>query len=411
MKNNNVPEIRFPGFADDWGQSKLGKLYKTYSGMTPLRSNLSNFDNPTTPWIKTTDLRNSSIINNEENISDIAAKKLRLLSKGTVLIAMYGGFNQIGRTGLLTYPATINQALTALEPIKKIEPYFLLTELNYRINYWKKLAASSRKDPNITKRDVEGFNLNYPSIEEQNKISTFFKQLDDTIALHQQELTTLKKTKQGFLQMMFPKEGEKVPEIRFPGFADDWEQRKLGDILDLLKDGSHGTHIDVAEGIYLLSAKNIKNSQIIIDKSTDRKISEDEYNSIHKNFTLQKGDVLLTIVGSIGEAAILGNPNNITFQRSVAYLRPNKDLQAPFLLTTINGPVFQSELKKRQVVSAQPGIYLGDLALISIQIPSLTEQQRIGIFFKQLDDTIALHQRELEILKETKKAFLQKMFV
>jgi len=182
-------------------------------------------------------------------------------------------------------------------------------------------------------------------------------------------------------------------------------------MLDLLKDGSHGTHKDVTEGIYLLSAKNIKNSQIVIDESTDRKISEDEYNSIHKNFSLQKDDVLLTIVGSIGESAILRNPNNITFQRSVAYLRPNRDLQAQFLLTTINGPIFQSELKKRQVVSAQPGIYLGDLALIPIQIPSVTEQQKVGALFKQLNDTITLHQRKLELLKEIKKAFLQKMFV
>ncbi|MFN6753068.1 restriction endonuclease subunit S [Enterococcus faecium] len=199
------------------------------------------------------------------------------------------------------------------------------------------------------------------------------------------------------------------PEIRFPGFTEDWELRKLGEILVLLKDGTHGTHKDVDEGMYLLSAKNIKNGKINIDES-DRIISEDEYKSIHKNFNLEKGDVLLTIVGSIGEAAVLENPFKLTFQRSVAYLRPNGTLTSQFLYTTIMSTKFQRELKKRQVVSAQPGIYLGDLSMIPIELPCMEEQQKIGTFFKQLDDTITLHQRKLDLLKETKKGFLQKMF-
>ncbi|EMF0043056.1 restriction endonuclease subunit S [Enterococcus hirae] len=199
------------------------------------------------------------------------------------------------------------------------------------------------------------------------------------------------------------------PEIRFPGSTEDWELRKLGEILVLLKDGTHGTHKDVDEGMYLLSAKNIKNGKINIDES-DRIISEDEYKSIHKNFNLEKGDVLLTIVGSIGEAAVLENPFKLTFQRSVAYLRPNGTLTSQFLYTTIMSTKFQRELKKRQVVSAQPGIYLGDLSMIPIELPCMEEQQKIGTFFKQLDDTITLHQRKLDLLKETKKGFLQKMF-
>lgn len=142
-----------------------------------------------------------------------------------------------------------------------------------------------------------------------------------------------------------------------------------------------------------MSAKNIKNGQIIIDNLSDRKISEEEYKSIHKNFVLKKGDVLLTIVGSIGETAIIETTNKITFQRSVAYLRPNKELQSEFLVTTISSNKFQLELKKRQVVSAQPGIYLGDLSIIPIQLPNLKEQQQIGTFFQQLDNLITLHQR------------------
>ncbi|MDM8214063.1 restriction endonuclease subunit S [Enterococcus hirae] len=202
---------------------------------------------------------------------------------------------------------------------------------------------------------------------------------------------------------------KKTPEIRFKGFTDDWEQRKLGSKLSLLKDGTHGTHIDCEEGPYLLSAKNIKNGIVNITTS-ERKISFEEFEKIHSKFKLEKDDILLTIVGSIGEAAILKNNEHITFQRSVAYLRP-KSMDTHFLYTLITGPEFQKELKNRQVVSAQPGIYLGDLDKIPVSFPNdIAEQYQIGQFFKQLDDAITLHQRKLELLQQTKKGFLQKIF-
>ncbi len=197
------PDIRFEHFEDVWEQRKLGELYKIYSGMTPYRGDSSNYDNPEVPWIKTTDLKNKTIDTNEEDISNKAANKLKLHPNNTVLVAMYGGFNQIGRTGLLTYPATINQALAALEPNEKIIPYFLIMQLNFRINEWKRVAASSRKDPNITKKDVENFALNYPKFEEQTQIGKFFKQLDETITLQEKKLENMKQIKKAFLQKMF----------------------------------------------------------------------------------------------------------------------------------------------------------------------------------------------------------------
>jgi len=380
------PEIRFPGFTDDWVQRKFKDILKIHSSKNYLA---------------------------EPSIDG----KYMIIQQGDNPIAGYADGNPM--EDIYDFTLFGDHTVSLFKPTS---PFFVATDGikilsvdgfdgNYLFNTLQRYKPESqgyKRHFTILKNEDVWYTKNN---KEQHKIGSFFKQLDETITLHQRKLDLLKEQKKGFLQKMFPKNGEKVPEIRFPGFPDDWEHRKLGDMLDLLKDGSHGTHKDVTEGIYLLSAKNIKNSQIVIDESTDRKISEDEYNSIHKNFSLQKDDVLLTIVGSIGESAILRNPNNITFQRSVAYLRPNRDLQAQFLLTTINGPIFQSELKKRQVVSAQPGIYLGDLALIPIQIPSVTEQQKVGALFKQLNDTITLHQRKLELLKEIKKAFLQKMFV
>ena len=165
-------------------------------------------------------------------------------------------------------------------------------------------------------------------------------------------------------------------------------------MLSLLKDGTHGTHQDAEEGPYLLSAKNIKNGQIIIDDSSDRKISEDEFNQIHTKFTLENGDILLTIVGSIGESAILESAGKFTFQRSVAFLRPSEEMTSRFLKTEIESVQFQKELNDRKSQSAQPGVYLGDLSKIPIYITSKEEQKKIGKYFSHLDNLITLHHRK-----------------
>ena len=206
-------------------------------------------------------------------------------------------------------------------------------------------------------------------------------------------------------------EKKNVPKLRFPEFTEPWEQRKLGDVLVLLKDGTHGTHKDAESGPLLLSAKNIKNGTIQWDES-DRRISEDEYNNIHSNFKLQKGDVLLTIVGSIGETAILSQSKGVTFQRSVAFLRPSDKISSEFLYSEIQGQKFQKALNVRKSTSAQPGIYLGDLGTIPIEFPTSDEEQmQIGSYFQNLDNLITLHQRELDHLKLLKKGMLQQMFV
>ena len=201
-----------------------------------------------------------------------------------------------------------------------------------------------------------------------------------------------------------------TPRIRFKGFTDDWEQRKLGDSLLLLKDGTHGTHVDANEGPLLLSAKNIKDGTIKWD-DTDRRISLEEYEKIHSKFNLKSGDVLLTIVGSIGETAILQDSESLTFQRSVAFLRPQNDITSEFLYSEIQSEHFQKELESRKSTSAQPGIYLGDLAEIPLYFPFvIDEQKKIGSYFANLDHLITLHQRKCDETKKLKKFMLQKMF-
>jgi len=138
-----------------WSLKKLGEIFDITSGTTPSRVVNEYFEKGTHLWVKTTDLNNNFISDTEEKVTDLAMKEtsLKKLPVGTVLVAMYGGFNQIGRTGLLQKEASVNQALSAILPKRDIvEPYFLLNWLNCKVEDWKNFAASSRKDPNITKR-------------------------------------------------------------------------------------------------------------------------------------------------------------------------------------------------------------------------------------------------------------------
>ena len=184
----------------------------------------------------------------------------------------------------------------------------------------------------------------------------------------------------------------------------------MNEVLSFLKDGTHGTHADDENGPLLLSAKNIKNGKIICDE-TDRRISEEEYEKIHTNFSLEVGDVLLTIVGSIGETAILKDCSSISFQRSVAFLRPNGTITSDFLYSEIQTQKFQNELDSRKSTSAQPGIYLGDLSEVPIVFTTnLDEQAKIGDYFNNLDHLITLHQQKITLLTKLKKAMLEKMF-
>lgn len=237
-------------------------------------------------------------------------------------------------------------------------------------------ASVCRK--NILWEELYKQELVVPAIEEQTVIGTYFEQFDQLITLHQCKSNFCKKNE-----------------------VNAWEQRKLGDVLETIKDGTHGTHQDANEGPLLLSAKNIRNGTIIWDES-DRRISINEYEKIHSKFKLKKNDVLLTIVGSIGETAILKDISGITFQRSVAFLRTSEQITPEFLCSEIQTQQFQKKLNDRKSTSAQPGIYLGDLSEIPfVYSKNKDEQVKIGQYFSNLDKLITLHQWECNINENT----------
>lgn len=200
-----LPQIRFAEFqnASEWEERTLAGIAEIRSGTTPARANPEYYVGGSIPWVKTTDLNNSFITNTEESVTPLA--KVRVNPVGSILIAMYGGFNQIGRTGCLSIPSATNQAISVLVVDRtKARPAYVLAWLNAKVSTWKRIASSSRKDPNITGADVARFSIYLPQISEQDRIVSCLSSLDELIAAQVNKLGALMTHKQGLMQQLFP---------------------------------------------------------------------------------------------------------------------------------------------------------------------------------------------------------------
>lgn len=189
-----------------WELVQIQDIGTLKSGTTPSRSEQERyFESGTIPWIKTMDLNNGEVISTKERITDVALEEtsLTVLPVNTVLVAMYGGFKQIGRTGLLRVKATINQALTGIIVNETlVNPYYLQLWLNAKVNYWKNFAASSRKDPNVTKSDVLKFPVALPTLSEQKKIVDILSSVNRKIENEMKKLSQLQGLKEGLMQSL-----------------------------------------------------------------------------------------------------------------------------------------------------------------------------------------------------------------
>ena len=402
----SIPKMRFYGYDSPWKVSKLGELFEIYSGNTPSRSDRNNYDNGTIPWIKTTDLNNSLIYVNEEKITDHGAKKLKTLPKNTILIAMYGGFNQIGRTGLLTYPATINQALASLLPVKEINSYFLLYYLNLRKDSWRNVAASSRKDPNITKNDVEKFIISFPSLEEQSAIGSLFHTLDDLLASYKDNLANYQSLKATMLSKMFPKAGQTVPEIRLDGFEGGWEVKELGDVVKFYSGLTYKPSDVLSCGTLVLRSSNVRDGELIYIDNVF--VNPDIVNCQN----VKSGDIVVVVRNGsrdlIGKHALIRSemPKTVigAFMTGVRCDNPE------FINALLDTKMFISEIH-RNLGSTINQITTGNFKRMKFYFPLKDEQQAIGAYFSNLDNLIAAHQEKISQLETLKKKLLQDMFM
>lgn len=273
--------------------------------------------------------------------------------------------------------------------------------LNFDI---KKLSFGTGQ-PLIKASELKNQNLLIPiSNSEKEQISVYFCNLDRLITLHQNKYDKLTNIKKAMLEKMFPKNGANVPEIRFKGFSDDWERRKLEEVVDIY-DGVHQTPEYKDSGIMFLSVENITTLK------SNKYISEESFKKDYKVYP-QKGDILMTRIGDVGTPNVVETMEKLAFYVSLALLKPT-NIESYFLCNAIQSSLFQKRLRDRTLITAIPQkINKEEIGKIDIILSTFVQEQRqIGAFFKQLDKLIVLHQKRVEKLQSIKKACIEKMFV
>ena len=258
---------------------------------------------------------------------------------------------------------------------------------------------------NVTSDTMSAMPLPYPPLPEQEKIAEILQTQDKLIALQQKKIEELKKLKKAYLSKMFPKKGCNVPEIRFPGFTDPWEQRKLRGMASLITKGTTPLDKSNTGVVNFVKIESIDESSGNI--TITQKISLDEHNGYLHRSQLKENDILFSIAGTLGRVTSVKSsilPANTN--QALAIIRL-KDGCLDYVKTYLKGKAVADFIKKNPTIGAQPNLSLEQVANLEIAIPSEDEQKKIGAFFQQLDNLITLHQRKLEEMKIYKKSLMQ----
>ena len=402
----SYPQLRFKGFTDPWEERKLSSISERVT-----RKNKNNESTlPLTISAQDGLVDQNDFFNKQVASRDVTGYFLVKNGEFAYNKSYSNGYPWGAIKRLDKYDMGVLSTLYIVFRPTKINSQFLVSY--YDTTRWyrevsKNAAEGARNHGLLNIAPTDFFNtlLVVPKIvDEQQKIGSFFKQLDDTIALHQRKLAKLKELKQGYLQKLFPRNGSKFPQLRFAGFADAWEQRKLGELGKIYTGNTPKTSdldnwTDNKEGHIWITPTDIHK---LIMSDSDRHLSEQGWSKARK---IPENSVLITSIASIGKNTINAVP--VAFNQQINAIVPEKN-DSYFILSAMIKDTARFASVAGQTATAI--INKTTFEKFQIATPSYEEQQKIGLFFKQLDNTIDLHQRKLEKLQELKKGYLQKMF-
>ncbi|MEB3376753.1 restriction endonuclease subunit S (plasmid) [Pediococcus pentosaceus] len=410
--SNKVPQLRFNGYSDAWVQRKLADLSDGFS--YGLNAAAKEYDG-VHGYLRITDIDEVSHSFLPEGLTSPNIPEDQLtdyrMDEQSIVYARTGA--STGKTyiyrdsdGELYYAGFLIRQKVNKETSAQFVYQNTLTKAWER---YVQVMSQRSGQPGINAQEVGRFELAIPERAEQDKIAHLFNSLDNLIAANQRKLDLLKEQKKGYLQKMFPKNGAKVPELRFAGFADDWEERKLGEHAKYRRGSfpqpyGNKEWYDGEGAMPFVQVVDVTNKLTLVE-NTKQKISKLAQS---KSVFVPKGTVVVTLQGSIGRVAIT-QYDSFVDRTLLIFEDYEKETDERFWAYTIQKKFEIEKLKA-------PGgtiktITKEALSSFDVHLPQFKEQAKIGSFFKQLDDTIALHQRKLDLLKEQKKGYLQKMFV
>ncbi|NSH03932.1 restriction endonuclease subunit S [Anaerostipes hadrus] len=407
------PKIRFKGYEEDWEQRKLGDIAEFSKGSGYSKGDLIESGTPIILYGRLYTKYETSI---SEVDTYVEAKDGSVYSKGGEVIVPASGetAEDIARAATVDKSGVIlGGDLNVVSPNEDINSAFLAISISHG-NSQRELAkkAQGKSIVHIHNEEIKNLVVPFPTKAEQNKIVEYFSSLDNLITLHQRKCEETKKLKKYMLQKMFPQNGKRVPEIRFVGFTEDWEQRKLSDITLKIGSGktpSGGKNAYVDDGIPLIRSQNINNDRVDLE---DIVFIDEETDNSMENSRVFTDDVLLNITGaSIGRSAVYRGKDKANVNQHVCIIRPTKDFDSDFIQLNLASNFGQKQIDASQAGGGREGLNFQEIGKMSFMFPSNQEQMKIGVYFNHIDYLITLHQRKYEELQKIKKFMLQNMFI
>jgi type I restriction enzyme S subunit len=382
VKKQMVPELRFRGFTDDWEQRTLGDLGSVEMNRRIFKEQTS--EEGDVPFYKIGTFGGQPDAFITRDLFEEYKRKYSYPKVGDLLISASGSIGRIVQyTGKDEYFQDSN--IVWLEHGSELDNTFL--KQFYLIAKWNGIEGTTIK--RLYNKIILNTKITLPSFPEQKQIGLFLGKLDSRIALHQRKLTKLKKLKQGYLQKLFPKNGSKFPQLRFAGFADAWEERKLKDVVEKQIKGKAQFEKLAPGEVEYLDTSRLNGGQAILTNGL-------------KDVTLD--DILILWDGSKAGTVYHGFEGALGSTLKAYRTSANSKFVYQYLKR------HQDNIYNNYRTPNIPHVQKDFLNVFTISVPVSDEQEKIASFFKQLDDTIALHQRKLEKLQELKKGYLQKMF-
>ena len=409
--NEKKPALRFKGFTDPWEQRKISELAeKTYGGGTPTTSNEA-FWNGNIPWIQSSDIVDGKLMGVEPRKyitqTGLNSSATQLVPKDSIAIITRVG---VGKLAYMPFSYSTSQDFLSLSKLNT-EPFFTVyacyKKLQSELN-----TVQGTSIKGITKDELLAKTISVPVYSEQKQIGSFFTQLDTLITLHQRKYEKLVNIKKSMLDKMFPKNGASVPEIRFKGFTDPWEQRKLGEICDFITKGATPTTYGFSwqpDGVPFFRNDSIKDNVFVFGEFSY--ISE-AANEVLKRSEVHGNDILIAITGDIGKVGIIPDTvEKANINQHIARVRIRKEALPYFVYQYLASDDTQKEYQKIKTGLSMPQLSLEQVRDIVVKIPEFNEQGKIADCLRRIDTLITLHQRKLEKLQNIKKSCLEKMFV
>lgn len=405
----NVPKLRFPGFTEDWEQRKLWELYERVNERNDGTLGRDKWISVAKMYFQDPDKVQSNNLDTRTYVMQLGDIAFEGHPNNEF---KFGRFvlNDIG-TGIISELFPIYRAIVEYD--LNFWKYAIQLERTMAPIFAKSITSSGNSSNKLNQNHFLQQSITIPTVKEQKVIGSFLENISNLITLHQRKLENLKLKKKALLQKLFPKNGEQIPELRFPGFTDDWEQRKLGDVIASLYNGQTPSRFDKAnwEGdIPWLTSGELNRG--VVNHSIE-KITQQGRDDANLKI-VPKGTVVIAITGleaagTRGNCAKLGF--NTTLNQSCMAIYPKSEFLDPdFLFQWYIAVGEEYGIKYTQGTKQQS--YNAELIkILPISVPSVTEQRKITRILDLFDDIITLHQRKLEHLQLQKKALLQQMFV